>query len=143
MGSRIQGIGYGVTDNFAVEGRIGFGISDDSDTETSGNASADFSFEIDHIAAAYGVVDVPVTDTLSLYGLLGIASVDVDLKATRPGIKTSESSSETNFSYGVGAEVIFTEGFSGYVEHVQYFDENENGFDYELTGITLGAKYSF
>ena len=136
-------LGYGIADNLAAELRVGVGISDDTNSEGPG----DLSTEVDEIAGIYGVGYVPVAEKFSVYGLAGFVSVDASFDYTDPNPANNFSTgiSETSFSYGLGAEVDFTSDLSGYAEWVEYFDEtNTNtGFEYDLTGITVGAKYSF
>ena len=136
-------IGYGVTDNFAVEGRLGFGISGDSNTANFGQGNVDLSLEIDSIAAVYGVGYLPVGSRFSAYGLLGMAAVDVSVEEVTPNRTISSDESETDLSYGIGAEVDFTDQVAGYVEWVQYFGTSSGADDYDLSGVSLGAKYSF
>ena len=133
-------IGYGVVDNFAIEGRLGFGLSDDSVSRTDGVNTATATVEVDQIAGVYGVGYLPVSEVFSIYGLAGFTRGELTAKVELNGASLSEASDDdTDFSYGVGAEAGLAQNISGYVEWVSYLDKD----DYETTGVSLGAKYSF
>ena len=132
--------GHGVVDNFAVEGRLGFGLSDDSVTRPINGNAGTIEAEIDQFFGIYGVGYLPINDTFSVYGLAGITSGELTATGKVNGTTVAEESDDdTDFSYGVGAELGLTEDISGYAEWVSYFDED----DYDITGVTVGAKYSF
>ena len=124
-------LGYGILDNIAIEGRLGFGFTDDEININGVEVDAN----IDQLAGVYGVGYIPLADQFSLYGLLGFSygegSVDI------AGLSFSDD--DTDFSYGIGAQLDLTDNVSGYAEWVQYFDES----DYEVSAITLGANYHF
>ena len=134
--SAIVRIGYGFVDNFAVEGRAGFGLSDDR-TQT-GDADVD----IESIFSGYLVGYLPVANRFSVYGLAGYSVVDTEVTAIASG--NSITGDGDGFSYGIGAEADFTDSISGYVEYIEYPDgETESNDSYDVTGATIGAKYSF
>ncbi|WP_157809060.1 porin family protein [Spiribacter roseus] len=126
-------LGYGVTDNIAIEGRLGFGLNSD-DVTVSGT---DLDLDVDQLAGVYGVAHLPLASRFSLYGLAGFTYGEIS--ASVDSTDLSVDSDDTDFSYGIGAEFGATETISGYIEWAQYFDES----DYEVTGITVGANYYF
>ncbi len=124
-------LGYGITDNVAIEGRLGFGLSDDE----IGNSGVDG--KVDQIAGVYGIGHLPLAEQFSLYALAGFTYGELSVSA--PGVPVSVSDDDTDFSYGVGAQFDLTRSVAGYVEWAQYFDES----DYEVTGLTVGANFTF
>lgn len=125
-------LGHFVVDNFAVEGRLGFGLSDDS--VTLGGITADF--EIDSLAGLYGVGHLPLGNVASVYALAGFTRGEATV--TVPGF-VSESDDDTDFSYGVGVQAKFTPALSGHVEYMSYLDTS----DYEITAVGVGLNYHF
>lgn len=120
-------LGYFVVDNFAVEGRLGFGVGDDS--------AFGADFEIDSIAGLYGVGHLPLGDVASVYAIAGFSRGE----ATASGPGGSISADDTDFSYGVGLQAKFAPTLSGHVEYMSYLDKS----DYEITAIGLGLNYHF
>lgn len=129
-------LGYGFADNFAIEGRAGFGITDDD----VGNTGVDVGVE--GLYGAYLVGHLPVADRFSVYGLAGLSMVEFELSdssVSNVGITFDDS----GFSYGIGAEVSLTEMVSGYVEYTHYLEGDLEGEDYDVRGTMIGAKYNF
>lgn len=120
-------LGYFVVDNFAVEGRLGFGIADDS--------ADGVDFEIDSVAGVYGVGHLPLGNVASAYAVAGFSRVEAT--ASVPGF--SYSADDTGFSYGVGIQAKFASALSGNVEYMSYLDKS----GYELSAIGLGLNYHF
>lgn len=120
-------LGYFVVDNFAVEGRLGFGVGDDSDFGVD--------FEIDSIAGLYGVGHLPLGDVASVYAIAGFSRGE----ATVSDPWGSFSDDDTGFSYGVGLQAKFAPTLSGHAEYMSYLNKS----DYEITAIGLGLNYHF
>lgn len=130
--------GYSFNNNFAIElswfdlGEVSGGFNDpffgdiNFDVGVSGlNASA--------------VGRVPVSETFSLFGKLGVASYDLDARATVAGIGSgSDSQSETDLTYGVGAALSF-----GGQWEVRAEFEAINVDDGDANMISVGAMYRF
>ncbi|WP_404415622.1 porin family protein [Vreelandella aquamarina] len=120
-------LGYFVVDNFAIEGRFGTGIGDDS--------TLGVDVEIDSIAGIYGVGHLPLGDVASAYAVAGFSRGEASFSA--PGFSNSDD--DTDFSYGVGLQAKFAPTLSGHVEYMSYLDKT----DYEFTAIGLGLNYHF
>jgi outer membrane autotransporter protein len=121
--------GHFLTDNFAVEGRLGTGLNDDTVSGTN------VDVELDQVVGVYAVGHLPVSDVFSFYGLLGFSYAEATLSV--PG--ASVSGDDDGFSYGAGVEVNFTPAISGQLEYVSYLDKS----DYELNAASLGLSYNF
>ena|SRR5690554_843016 len=120
-----------VNDNFAIEGRIGFGIGDDSISTTFG----DISIEADTLIGVYGLGHVEINDSSSVYGLLGFTRGE--LTASASGITFSDD--DSGLSYGVGANVGVSDSLALNLEYIQYLSTS----DYDFTAIGLGVVFSF
>lgn len=124
-------LGYGITDNIAIEGRLGFGLSDDGLRDTG------LDIEIDQLAGVYGVAHLPLAEAFSLYGLAGFTYGELSL--VLPGTSVTVNDDDTDFSYGVGGQLDVSEDVAAFVEWTRYFDES----DYEVSGLTVGANFNF
>ncbi|MEH6641384.1 porin family protein [Vreelandella glaciei] len=121
--------GYFLTDNVAVEGRLGTGLSDDTVSGTSTDA------ELDQLLGVYVTGYLPVNDVFSFYGLIGFTYAE----ATLSNRFASISDDDDGFSYGVGGQVNFTPAVSGQIEYVSYLDKS----DYNLSAASIGLSYHF
>jgi OOP family OmpA-OmpF porin len=99
--------GYSFNRNLAIEvsyfdlGEVSGGFSD----PFIGNVS--FDVGVSGLNASV-VGRLPVSETFSLFGKLGIASYDLDAHATIAGVgSASDSQSESDMTYGVGAALSF------------------------------------
>ena len=93
------------------------------------------TLDVDHIVGAYGKFILPVADQFSLYGLLGFTRA----KATAEAAGFKASSSEDDFSYGVGAEFHVTPQFGVGAEWARLLDKR----DFKLDGIAITANWRF
>ena len=125
-------LGYFIIDQIAVEGRLGFGLSDDT-IQVDTNGSTKVEFEIDRLSGVYLLTHLPISNGLSFYGLVGYTKA----KITPRGYALSDT--ENGFSYGFGAELHSSDQFGLNIEYTQYLDEK----GYDLSGISLGAKIYF
>ncbi|SFU41799.1 porin family protein [Halomonas korlensis] len=114
VGLRLNG-GVQFNDYFAVEGHLGAGGSD---------GSAD----LDSLAGAYAKGILPVSREFRLYGLLGATEVDV-----------SRGGSESDVSYGGGAEFDLTPNLALGADYMRYLDKS----DYTFDATSVGLKFRF
>lgn len=121
--------GYFLTDNVAVEGRLGTGLSEDTVSGTNVDA------ELDQLMGVYVTGYLPVNEVFSFYGLLGFSYAE----ATLSNRFTSISDDDDGFSYGAGVQVNFTPQVSGQLEYVSYLDKS----DYSLSAASIGLSYHF
>ena len=109
--------GYSFNRNLAIEvsyfdlGEVSGGFND----PFIGNVSFDVGISGFNASA---VGRLPVSDTFSLFGKLGFASYDVDGHVSIAGVGSgSDSSSETDLSYGVGAALSFGGQWEARIEY--------------------------
>ena len=144
-------VGYQINPYFAVEGRVGIGVSDDSDDLIliSGNPPTSIDAEIESYFGVFGRVGMPAGEVFYPYIQVGYGSLKVD----GGGEGTSGEGNtvrvididfdESEFAYGIGANFNFTETMSGNLEYMNYYDDDVDGDDIELSGFSLGLRFDF
>lgn len=114
------------TDRFALEGRVGTGVSDDK--------VGGVSYEVDHLFGIYAVGLVPL-GSADVYALAGGSSTNVEGSAG--GAK--ESASETGFSYGAGVDFYPIDNVGLNAEWTSYLHDDE----YDATAFSAGVTLLF
>ena len=131
----IRGIfGYEINPNFAVEGLVAFGMSDD-DVKLNGNTVARSNFKVDNVFGIYAKPKVKLTPELEGFVRAGFAQS----KGTASLNGQSSSASESGFSYGLGLNYALNKTTSLNVDYMSYLDKNES----KATGFTFGVGYKF
>jgi opacity protein-like surface antigen len=120
-------LGMSINKNFAVEARLGTGLSDDS--------IVGVDVKVDNFAGIYGKGILPLSDVASIYGLLGYTQGKLKFEA--PGL--SESDSDSDISYGIGADFAISATTSVGVEWARLF----KGDGYTVEGLSLGVSFKF
>lgn len=137
--------GYYLNSNFSVEGRLGFGIGDDSVRLTNfptpfGNFTGDYTVEIDNIMGVYAVGHVPVTDMLDFYGFFGFNRADFtfSVSGTLGGIPGSGSVSDddNDTAYGIGADIKLNKTSSINIEYGNFYNDGPISVDAITIGFT-------
>ena len=118
--------GQFLNDWFAIEGRIGFGLEDD----TMEVGSLDIDVEVENIIGVYGVFQTGSISVVSLYAIVGYTQIDLEGSAN--GIEVDENAS--GLSYGLGVNIG---SFS--IEYMDYIEDHY----YDVTAISLGYIYRF
>jgi hypothetical protein len=114
-------------ENLSAEARIGFGVGDDTwDGE---------KYEIDNFYGAYVRGGIPVGEVFYPYAIVGYTKG----KISSSGPFGSDSASESDFSFGVGADFKVTDTLKINAEYLSYLDKDEA----ELTGFSVGVSFSF
>lgn len=117
-------IGTYFNENFSGEFRLGLGMTDD-----------DFfgsDIEVENYYGAYLRAGIPVTDAFYPYAIAGYSNVKV-------GVSGGGSDSESDFSYGLGADFALTNDMDLSIEYMRYLDKDGG----EIDGIGLGLKFKF
>lgn len=114
VGLRVNG-GMQFNDYVALEGQLGTGGSD-------GYA------ELDYLAGIYAKGILPITQQARLYGLAGGTKV-----------KAEHVSSESDFSYGAGAEFDIAPQLALSADYMRYLDTSDYNFD----AASVGLNYRF
>lgn len=120
----------------AVEARVGAGITTGRETVWFLNENDEeegITFEVDarHFASLYFRPQI-TNEKASLYGLLGITTIDLDSD-------TGGSTSDTNASFGVGVSFVMNPAVSITAEWRKLI----NADNFNLRGGSVGFTYSF
>jgi opacity protein-like surface antigen len=141
--------GYYFNKYFSVEGRLAFGVGDDSVSEVIdigfGPETATLTFDLDYSLGVYAVGHIPLTEQFQLYGLVGFTKHEITVDASIPSLGSdSESFDDNDLSFGVGAEFDMTKNLSLGVEYVSYFTDGDiDGLKYDTDGLGITLNYIF
>jgi outer membrane immunogenic protein len=133
----IARFGREINPNFAVEGRLGIGLDDDTQfVPELCECGVDVEFEIDSIFGIYAKGSIHPSDWLSLYGLVGGSRVKVT--AGLAGFSsTAESDDENSLSYGAGVDIGFSRSAAVNIEYMRYLDKDNFSLDMASIGLTF------
>jgi len=126
-------VGHFVADYVAIEGRVGFGLSDDSITVQGVRVTG----ELENLFGAYVVGHLPIEGAFSPYGLLGFTSAKARLELPDFGI--SETDTDSGFTWGLGVDIRVNPQVSINGEYVRYLDESE----YDFSALSFGVNFWF
>jgi hypothetical protein len=124
-------IGKQFNPNFAVEGRFGIGVADD--TVDAGGLPV--TVEIDYYFGVYGKGILPLSSAASVYGLLGFTQA----KLTASAAGFSASDSDGDISFGLGGEFNVSPKTSVSLEFARLL----KGDGYRIDGLSLGVSFKF
>lgn len=123
--------GRHLTPGLALEGRIGTGIADDSDSDLA--TTVDLS--IDSVIGAYLRASIAPERDVALYALAGIARADLDA-GDASSASGFNAGTETDLSLGFGLEAEISREVSFSFEFIQLAYKR----DFDLSTLTLGLK---
>jgi|SRR5690554_679268 len=135
LGALVAKVGTKVNPYFAAELRAGFGVADES--ASVGNVSV--KVEIDYLVGGYGVLGIPNETPIYPYVVLGFTKGELTASAKGPGGSATVSASESDISYGVGANFDLSSNVQMNAEYMNYIDKDGA----EISGISVGASYLF
>src|SRR5690606_13920656 len=124
--------GAQLSDFLAVEARVGFGAGDDS--VSAGGTK--LSLEVDNYISAYLKPTLPVGERFAVYALAGVTRSKLEMK-TNTGF--SDTDSQTDLSYGVGADLNLSTNSFVSVEYARLL----KGDDYDLDALSIGLGFRF
>ncbi len=139
--------GFGDLNFLVVTGRLGYDFNKVFGLELRGGTSIDddevqgVEISIPYFVSALARIGwLPVEgNRFGIYGMAGYTSGE--LQAEFMGLEVDES--ESDVSYGAGAEFSFTERHGINVEYIRYFDKEISGSDVEINHIGAGYVYRF
>lgn len=112
-------------ENFAIEGRAGLGIGDDSKRVTYLGYDVDTKVEVDNLLGVYAVGVLPAGDMLDVYGFAGMSRITLTATASLVGgTPSSSSDSETSLSLGAGANIKLGKSTAINIEYASYYDKD-------------------
>lgn len=109
-----------------IEGRVAYGLND--------KANNGIEFSIHRMAGIYGVVGPFNNEVISPYALIGVTYGELDFRI--PNL-IGDRETETDLSYGIGANVQVTNSIDVFLEYMHFLDKNGVNFN----GIGLGLKF--
>ncbi len=115
--------------NFAIEGRIGTGVTSDTLEGTV------LELSVESLYGVYGLAILPVNEDVSFYGLIGYSKGT--LKLSIPGDSITDSDSGT--SIGLGVDFVISPTMTLNAEYVSYID----GDLYDFTAVAVGLTSKF
>jgi len=124
-------IGSKFNENFSGEFRAGFGIGDD----TVSVFDTDVNLDLNNYYGVYLLAGIPVSENFYPYAALGYSRGEVEASAM--GFSASES--ESDVSFGFGADIKVSDKFDINIEYMNYLDKNGA----ELSGFSLGFTMPF
>lgn len=131
-------VGTAINKNFAVEGRVLTGLSDDSaDFNIPSTAAATVNVDVASVFGVYAKGILPLSDAVSLYGLAGYSRVKLKLEV--PAFGGSDASSDSDVSLGFGADFALNESTSLGLEYMQLYSDGGE----KVNGLTLGLSFKF
>jgi opacity protein-like surface antigen len=122
-------LGARLSPNVAIEGRIGGGLGR-SDTNSYG-------VEVRSMYAGYIKGILPLSPVFSIYGLGGVAAVNLKRDFGQ------DESHDSGFSYGIGMDFNLPRGTSLNVEFTRLTTGNNQGYDYNLDMASVGVSWRF
>jgi len=124
-------LGTTFNENFSGEIRLGFGVGDDS-VDVFGT---DVDVELDNMFGVYVRGGIPVTDSFFPYAIVGYTRGEV----TASALGYSESNSESDVSFGLGADINLSQNAIINMEYMSYFDKDGT----EIDGFSVGIASKF
>jgi hypothetical protein len=128
LGALSGTIGYGLHENFAVEGMLAFGVKDDQ----VGGAKV----ELEHSYGIFAKPRIMLSPNFELFGRIGY--VESKLKASAPGYG-SLSDTDGDWAYGVGGNYYFDRNSYLNASYLRFYDKDGIRGD----GLTIGLGMKF
>lgn len=125
-------LGTNFNENFSGEFRVGFGVGDDSINVLGTDADV----ELDSLFGAYLRGGIPVSENFFPYVVLGYSRGEITASVSGVG---SESESETDASFGLGADINVSSNLTINLEYMNYFDKDGA----EINGFSVGLASKF
>lgn len=123
--------GYYITDHFSIQAQLGLGVSDDDTViEDTG-----VSLDLKNSYSLFLKADLPVTDSINLYTLLGYSNTELKASSEWFTVKIDESSP----SYGIGVEAEVSPGLYIGAEYTALMNEKI----YEYSAFNVGLTHRF
>lgn len=121
-------IGKNWNDNFSGEARLGFGLTDDT-VEILGE---DVDLKLSNFMGAYVRGGAQVSEAFYPYAILGFTRIDAKVS----GFGESVSDSDTDVSFGLGADFNASPSVTLNLEYMNYYDKDGAELDAFSFGFT-------
>lgn len=125
---------------YSIEGRLGFGLQDDTQfLPEFGVSGLDASFELDSIIGLFATGHFNLSKSASIYGALGVSKVEVTTRVPSLLPAAISDGDETSISYGIGADIGIGKELVLSIEYMRYLDKTD--FDLSMTGVGVSFKF--
>lgn len=132
-------VGFNLHPNVAVEGMLGFGVRKDNTNTSFNGVPVNVEGDLRHMFGIYVKPKVMLGDAVELFGRVGYTDISLRSSASVAGFRASDTSSGSDWSYGLGANFnIAPRAYVG-VDYMRYYDKN----DTKLDGVTVSVGYRF
>ena len=132
-GAAVVRFGAFGTKNLAIEGRVGMGVQDD----TQSDQGADVSLELDTMFGMYGVGHFTFGRNSSLYGVLGFSQVKGEYSSV-PVPSVGFTGEKAGVSYGIGADIGIAKNIAVNIEYMSYVSSSAVDISAAALGLTIG-----
>ena len=133
-------VGYDFNENIALEGIVGFGISESNGTEKKDGASSrGGKLRLNSVLGLYITPKLEVVDGLETFVRLGAARTSLKSKETGG---TYDTEIATSPSYGIGVRYKIDSQLSINADYMSYGKVGDNNY-LKSKGFTIGAGYRF
>ncbi|MDT8453137.1 MAG: porin family protein [Gammaproteobacteria bacterium] len=120
----------------AVEARLGLGL--DEDIQFRPELGMDGKLELNSLIGVYLSGHLNLTASSSLYAIVGSSRAEAEASVPAfPAVSSTET--ESDISYGVGANIGILNNIALNIEYMQYLDADH----FDLSAIAVGALVRF
>ena len=128
-------LGVQLHENFALEARLGAGLGDDTLDVAVGQTVVPIDVELKSLFGVYGRLGVNAGEHLHPYLVAGLTRIDIEGCVGALCVEVSDS----DFSYGAGAEIRFSEKVALNIEYMNWYDDGGE----EVAGTSFGLTFSY
>lgn len=123
----------------AVEARLGMGLDEDTQfIPEQGLAGIDGTLELNSLIGIFLTGHLNLTDSSSVYAIVGTSRAEAE--ASAPAFPADSSTdTESDLSYGAGANIGILNNIALNIEYMQYFDADY----FDLSTVAVGVLVRF
>jgi len=134
-------VGYGLSDNFALEGMLGAGMSDGTADASVAGYSVNYKVKVESMVGAYMKVKAQAAPGVELFGRVGYAKIRANVSGAVPALRLSSSASTEvdGASWGLGAKIAVSPAVALTFDFMSYVNKDGG----TATGPTFGVAYKF
>jgi len=135
LGALTAKFGAQINPYFSAELRAGVGVADESRTANGATAT----LELDYLVGGYAVFGLANQTPIYPYLVVGYTKGALTFSVTRGRGSSSFSESESDLSYGAGANFALSDSVQMNAEYMQYLDKDGA----EISGVSVGVSLLF
>lgn len=132
-----------VEENFFIETRFAGSLAESGEPVSVDGGDYEIAIYPDRLWGVYAIPRLPVTQSIGVYGVLGYSQVGmaIDRKDAAGGDSTFYllEDERSAVGYGAGADVAFSHQIGGYIEYMQYLDEDDG----KLNALSVGLTFNY